>query len=229
MSYPLGRNGTNLLLLKPGSEVWFTDGSGQNSRFGAGIYGPEREHRESISLGKLSTVFQVEVMTILMCAEILTTVRESKKNIIICSDSRAAIEALIKPYTESTLVWEGMQALTRLGRNKNIILSWIPGHQGIHGNEVADVLARKGAAMAPLGQVVGVPFAVGKRFLKEALERDHLNRWRAINICRQAKLLMGQSEVKRTNELLSMSRQRLRVGISLQHHSESPPIQPETG
>jgi len=44
----------------PKIEYWYTDGSGANDRYGAGIYGPRNDHKESIHLGKLATVFQAE-------------------------------------------------------------------------------------------------------------------------------------------------------------------------
>ena len=70
-----------------------------------------------------------------------------------------------------------MQALNNLGNNKKITSIWIPGHQGIHGNVVADTLAKEGAAMVPNDQVVGVSFAVGMKYLRENVSREHMIRW----------------------------------------------------
>jgi hypothetical protein len=53
-------------------DLWFTDGSGIQDCFGAGIYGPPY-NRESIPMGSLSTVFSAEVMAILRCTELLLT------------------------------------------------------------------------------------------------------------------------------------------------------------
>jgi hypothetical protein len=78
---------------------WYTDGSGIQNCFGAGIYGPSYDDRESIPMGRLSTVFSAEVMAILKCTELLLTKNLTRRIIHICSDSRAAIAALAKATT----------------------------------------------------------------------------------------------------------------------------------
>jgi hypothetical protein len=51
----------------PNVDIWFTEGSGINSYFGAGIYGPRDDHRANIPMVGLSIVFLAEVMAILRC------------------------------------------------------------------------------------------------------------------------------------------------------------------
>jgi len=70
-------------------------------------------------------------------------------------DSRATINALAKTTTESSVVWDCMLALNKLGESTKITLAWVPGHQGIHGSEVADGLAKLGTLEAR--QVVSAP------------------------------------------------------------------------
>jgi hypothetical protein len=79
---------------------WYTDGSGIQNCFGAGIYGPSYDYRESIPMGSLSTVFFAEVMAILRCAKLLLTKNLTRRRVHICSDSRAAIAALAKTTTK---------------------------------------------------------------------------------------------------------------------------------
>jgi len=133
------------------------DSSGAEGRFGAGVYGLRTNHRESYSLEELATVFQAEVLAVLECANTLTLVKATNRNILICSDSRAAINALAKTTTESSVVWDCMLTLNRLGESNRITVVWVPGHQGIHGNEVADGLAKLGTLEIPARQIVGVP------------------------------------------------------------------------
>ena len=66
-----------------------------------------------------------------------------------------------------------MQALNELGEQNKIAMVWIPGHQGLHGNEVADGLAKLGTLEDPVEPVVGVPFAVGKDTIRKILEKEH--------------------------------------------------------
>jgi ribonuclease HI len=130
-------------------DLWFTDVSGIWDCYGAGIYGPSYDYRESIPMGSLSTVFSSEVMAILRCTKLLLTKNLTRRRIRICSDSRAAIAALAKTTTESLLVWECMQVLEKLSKSNKVTLMWIPGHQGIPGNEEADRLAKEGAVEVP--------------------------------------------------------------------------------
>jgi ribonuclease HI len=65
------------------------------------------------------------------------------RNICILSDSKAAIKALDKHQITSKLVWDCHQSLTQLARHSRVQLIWVPGHEGIVGNETADHLARR--------------------------------------------------------------------------------------
>ena len=91
------------LLFLPKMDTWYTDGSGANGRFETGFYGMGTNHREYIPMGELATVFQAEVLAILECARLQISNETRNKKIRICTDSRAAIGALAKTTTESSL------------------------------------------------------------------------------------------------------------------------------
>jgi ribonuclease HI len=67
------------------------------------------------------------------------------RNIYILSDSQAAIKALDKHQIISKLVWDCHKSPTQLARHNRDQLIWVPGHEGIVGNETADQLARMGS------------------------------------------------------------------------------------
>jgi hypothetical protein len=154
-------------------------------------------------------------MAILRCTELLLTKNLTRRRIHICFDSRAALAALMKTITESSLVWEYMQVLEKLSKFNKVTLMWIPGHQGIPGNEEADRLAKEGAIEVPPNQFAAILFSVGKNLIKKQLERGHRARCTACTGYRQFKVLMRYPLASRASELLSTSKLRLRAALGL--------------
>jgi ribonuclease HI len=110
-------------------------------------------------LGKFATVFQTEIYAILQCAcENIRTVYKHKQ-ILIFSDSHAALKVLSSPEVTSGLVAECLDALSALASPNEVTLVWLPGHCGIPGNEEAEKLARQASAMLLLGPepALGIP------------------------------------------------------------------------
>ncbi|XP_018407336.1 PREDICTED: uncharacterized protein LOC108783293 [Cyphomyrmex costatus] len=149
-------------------DTWFTDISGANGRYGTGTYELNINHEVSIPMGELAIVFQAEVLAILKCAKLLLK-GKSRKQIYIYTDSRAAIEALTRTSTESSVVWD------------------LPGHQGIPGNERADELAKLGTEKVPTEQIIGVPFSAVTKTIKEWLKWEHSNSWKEAEGCKRVK------------------------------------------
>ena len=119
-------------------------------------------YRESILMGSISTVFSAEVMAILRCTEVLMTKILLRRRIHTCSDSKAALAALAKTTTESSLVWECMQVLAKRSEFDKVTLVWITEHQGTPGNEEADRLAKEGKIEVPPNQFTAIFFSEGK-------------------------------------------------------------------
>ena len=65
--------------------------------------------------------------------------------------SQAALKALASPKVTSALVAETVAALHELAIHDSIRLVWVPGHHGVPGNEVADVLAKQASAQCYIG------------------------------------------------------------------------------
>jgi hypothetical protein len=104
-------------ITNPDIDLWFIEGLGINNCFGAVVYGPMYNNRESIPMGSLHTVFSASVTAIMRYAELLVIKNMAMRRIYICSDCMAAIAALAKTTTESAFIWECMQALEKLSES----------------------------------------------------------------------------------------------------------------
>lgn len=143
--------------------------------------------------------------------------REHNKNVIIYSDSQAALKALNRPCTTSALVKECKLSLNRLSQKRRITIAWTPGHQGIEGNEIADELARKGADENFYGPEPSLPIpgSVTKRIISLKIRQEANTRWTSQQTCRQAKIFIKNYDNKRTKELLSLNKKQIRIVIGM--------------
>lgn len=120
---------------------WYSDGSVRDKRAALGIHNPKL----NINLGKRisdhSTIMQAEIHGIKEC--ILHCLRKNCKgeNIVILTDSQAAIKALGKNIIYSKTVASCVNELNKLGNDNRITIGLVPGHSRIRGNDMADELA----------------------------------------------------------------------------------------
>ena len=127
-----------------GSIVYYSDGSKKNDSVGVGAVGPGLTL--SLPLGSSPSVFQAEIIAIDLCARhCLSSNNTSNRDVFIFSDSQAALRALASYSLRSRLVFECLGNLKALATTCRLSLVWVPGHEGIPGNEEADELARLGA------------------------------------------------------------------------------------
>ncbi|KAI5754342.1 hypothetical protein M8J77_007902 [Diaphorina citri] len=188
---------------------WYTDASKLNGKTGVGVYGPKCKARKA--LGQHPTVYQGEVYAILFCAQLNLKKGLNKAHINIMSDSQAAVKALSSFTFESKLTWECLDTLKLLARNNYVTLTWVPGHEGIDGNETADELAKIGTTLPFVGPE---PFCgVSKSHLKMEIRKWEnqmkVKHWTNISGHRQAKKFITHSP-KRAKEMLCLSKEDLR-------------------
>ena len=67
------------------------------------------------------------------------------QSIVALVDSQAAIKALIKCTVTSITVLNCIRNLIQLGKQNHVSIEGFPGHAGVHGNEVADYVAKSGS------------------------------------------------------------------------------------
>jgi len=207
--------------------VCWTDGSkcqGEIFAFstaGAGVFSVSASIEKSIALGRYATVFQAEVYAIQSCAEAIIA-GPLVGDVVINTDSQAALGALVNPRITSKVVLGARKALERLARVRKVLLRWVPGHMNIMGNETADELAKAGALKVHCKSdpQVGIAPAVGKTAIHEWAKAVHSQDWKELRRCRQSKQFIDSlplASVCKATLNLTRNRLRLLVGIITGH------------
>lgn len=196
--------------LEPNSSIWYSDGSKTEQGTGIGIYGPK--YRASIALGTYPTIMQAETLAIDLCAQECLRRNTKGKKVYIMSDSQAALKSLKANSFESLSTWECRQSLKKLAMGNKVALVWVPGHEGIEGNEIADELARAGSKAFPIGPE---PFCGLSRTHRRAevqkWEKDNQkSHWYNIPGHRQAKKFIEYSTTK-AKKLLLLPKNEIRL------------------
>ena len=175
----------------------YTDGSKYNDLVGAGAYivhpHQTRTEHKSYFLGKLATVFQAEVFAIEQVAERLLEEEVCGKEIVVLSDSQAAIKAIQNTVVQSNTVQRCITNLSKLGESNRVTVTWIPGHAGIQGNEAADHLAKQGTELSIEGPepFISVPYATCTREIKGWMNKRWETSWKKSKSCQKTKEYVG--------------------------------------
>ena len=157
-----------------GGAVIYTDGSLISASSVGGssaILLDGREGEESVTEGLAvcligaSSSFEVEVRALLLAVELIA--RHPREGcVVICSDSRSALDALRLPLDgDDDGITRLRQELMQVGLE--IRLQWVPGHCGLRGNEIADRVAK---AASGVGTRARTP--VGDASLGGSLSED---------------------------------------------------------
>lgn len=139
----------------------YTDGSGYQGYIGAAAVIPARNIQitECIGTERTSTVYAGEACGIKFALKSLirlTLVRLIKEPIIF-SDSQAALKTLQNPRMVSgqEYIRDCIQLLRECKETGiDVTLRWIPGHEGVPGNETADRAAKKAALRGVRREIV---------------------------------------------------------------------------
>ncbi|KAJ8944613.1 hypothetical protein NQ318_011469 [Aromia moschata] len=120
-----------------------------------------------------------EIYAILACAMEILKTAPKRRTIQICTDSQAALMAIESSKVKSRLVLDCKKILNDLASCNRVILTWVPGHSGVPGNEEADRLTRLGSIGYPIGPepILGVPYSMGVSTMKELLNKEFEKSW----------------------------------------------------
>ncbi|XP_023218907.1 uncharacterized protein LOC111621079 [Centruroides sculpturatus] len=127
----------------------YTDGSRQTEGAGAGIYitktnSKVKTYQANFKIANHCTITQAELWAIYKALiHIRTNLETYKGSIKFYIDSRVALQTLRKEKNIPLLAVEIIREAHKIADNNNLFFSWIPAHQGIKGNEMADFLAKR--------------------------------------------------------------------------------------
>ena len=111
-------------------------------------YGQEEKKKNLLQIPlSWETLFDGEVRAISTALSQLTCRSQSFVNTVILSDSKAAISAVVNYLVSPTnqdILQCGKIIRSLITSSKNVSLQRTPSHRGIAGNEMADLLAKKG-------------------------------------------------------------------------------------
>ena len=150
-------------------------------------------------------------MGILKCSGEAST--ESARNlpIYICSDSQSSLKAISAVKINSALVAECRDQVQLLALKNPVTLVWVPGHNDIHGNDIADVLAKAGVEKTCTGPEphLKAPPSYFKGQITKWKNMAFTNHWKSIIYARQSKNCISL-DAKKSRFILSLSRRNIR-------------------
>ena len=153
------------------------------------------------------TVFQAEVLAIQETAEMLLMNKISNKEIEIHSDSQAAIKCLNKRKISNLTALNCINTLNKLGVNNKLTITWIPGHRGFEGNELADKLAKKGAHLKKEDTIQSaIPHSFILKKIKNHYVRNQLSAWKTADISPKTKEMIDPILLKCNNKIKKLGK-----------------------
>lgn len=140
------QNHNRVTLEEPRPTAIYTDGSRIIERVGALAVCPHLQDTRSVYMGEgtCTTVYTAELQGILMA--LMISLHHRRTQTTIFTDNQATLQALQKPGRQSgqyilRSIIDALEHARQIGAE--IEFHWVPAHQGIEGNELADKVAKE--------------------------------------------------------------------------------------
>ena len=184
-----------------------------NNKTGCGVHTVLEDrviYNGNFYLGNTTTVFQAEVTAIAKSAQKLLDQGWENQTITFYSDSQASLAALDKLSVKSDTVEKCLNVLNALGKKNKVHLKWVKAHVGIHGNEVADFLAKRGSSLGdgPTNELL-TPQINQRNKIKEFFHKKWMKAWKLYDQARQTKIWFPTMNAKKSSQLLKRKRNDL--------------------
>ena len=153
--------------------VIYTDGSKIDGNAGAGLTiwkDGEETTQKSFNLGQHISVPASEMFAIQQASQTLLNSGTANERILINCDSQGTIKSLDTTTSRSKTTLRTISNLNTLSIWNNVTVRWIPAHQGHHGNELADALAKKGAQNTSEETLIPIPKAAAYAALRNKIK-----------------------------------------------------------
>lgn len=130
-------------------ESWtqiYTDGSTDEAVRNEGVYiqyPGGGEERMCLATGLYSTNFKAEVEALKLAANHIGANQLASSKVVFLTDAFSVLQAL-QSKNDADLN-DLFSSLARVCTRHTVVLQWIPSHCNIHGNEIADLLAKEGS------------------------------------------------------------------------------------
>ena len=137
----------------PDHRALYTDGSKCGRKTGTGLY--SQTNRMMFRLPDHTSIYIAELFAIYQAIELAQS--DTHSNFVIFSDSMSALQSIQSGNQMGNFLL-GKIISSLMTTNKSIILSWVPSHIGISGNEKADALAKSALEN---NSIVNIPTDLG--------------------------------------------------------------------
>lgn len=191
--------------------VIYTDGTRDGTRagFGSSFTINDIQIRDMKgSMSSYSTAGQTEIMAILEAAKAAKAMTAAGEQILFLTDCKTVLQKLEKGIFKERIALECHEALTSLGEGCEVKIGWIQSHSGTTGNDIADSLAKQGAAL-PCIQETPMATLVANRLVSIKSREIWAKMWSTETTCRQTKLWLPMPTTAHIKSMISLDRRSL--------------------